>query len=513
MKRENGFNDSSVDLMAYGAAYIYLVLMLLVFPLYHYDGFNGLNGKKIVFFVAVTGIFGIICLFPFIRNLYFCHHEIWKKKWLYADIAAICFWVSICLSGVVSIDRQEMFFPTVGKRIGFFVMFLCVMAYFCVKSYAKFDAILLWCYLLGSGGIFLWGILLNCKVNLFHIQETFYLKEEMAIYVSPIGNINYNAAFLALTLPAAMAMYLTCKEQFTKNVLSIYLFLGFLDMVLLRSDSIYPAMAAVFCVLFYFALGGKEYFRRFCQMTCLLFLAGIVTFLLYRWIPDRMYVMEGIGSLFLEPSILSIEVIIILICCLVGRNYSPKEEICHTLQKIWLLFVVAAVLLFVIFLLCINVFFQEKAVGTFWEPFVLTDTFGHGRGYIWRRIPKVYMNIPWKNKLFGCGLNCFSRAVVPYYREEMLSIDGIVFYGAHNECLNLLIETGIVGTVSYFGLIFGTFAHAVKGLAKKPMNIAVIATICSYLVQGLVNDMTIFTLPLFFIFLGCANSSSSVLEE
>lgn len=75
----------------------------------------------------------------------------------------------------------------------------------------------------------------------------------------------------------------------------------------------------------------------------------------------------------------------------------------------------------------------------------------------------------------------------------------------HNELMQVLVDMGLLGVLGYFGLLIATLIQAFRTWKKNEVQIAVIVTLCVYLIQGLVNGYSIYHLPLLFLFLGLAN--------
>ena len=115
--------------------------------------------------------------------------------------------------------------------------------------------------------------------------------------------------------------------------------------------------------------------------------------------------------------------------------------------------------------------------------------------------------MPIVNKIFGCGLGCFYDFIYPAYGTDMVERFNSIFYDPHNDFLHVLSTTGIVGAIGFFGGIFSAISYSVKKRKNREMQMVVIMTLASFLVQGLVNSFTIFVIPLVFIIMGMAYSS------
>ena len=121
---------------------------------------------------------------------------------------------------------------------------------------------------------------------------------------------------------------------------------------------------------------------------------------------------------------------------------------------------------------------------------------------------KEFAKLPLVNQIFGCGGGCFIDFIYPTYGTEMIQTFQAAFYEPHSDFLQVLVTTGIVGVIGYFGMIFGTIVAAFKKRKDRNMQIIVIMVLAAYLLQGLVNSYTIFVIPLVFIIMGMAGSAS-----
>lgn len=106
---------------------------------------------------------------------------------------------------------------------------------------------------------------------------------------------------------------------------------------------------------------------------------------------------------------------------------------------------------------------------------------------------------------FGNGQNCYKDFMTESFREESMAYLGSNLRDPHNELMQVLVDMGLLGVLGYFGLLIATLIQAFRTWKKNEVQIAVIVTLCVYLIQGLVNGYSIYHLPLLFLFLGLAN--------
>lgn len=90
------------------------------------------------------------------------------------------------------------------------------------------------------------------------------------------------------------------------------------------------------------------------------------------------------------------------------------------------------------------------------------------------------------------------------YYDEMISKVGVVYDNAHNEYLQYLITTGVLGAVTYVGLIVSAFVSMIRTAFSSSDHdfcacIAVALGIAGYAVQALFNLNQSLTTPYIFL--------------
>lgn len=140
----------------------------------------------------------------------------------------------------------------------------------------------------------------------------------------------------------------------------------------------------------------------------------------------------------------------------------------------------------------------------------LEDSWGTGRGELWRIAGEGFAAASPLRKLIGVGPDCFAEAL-----DTNITMVGhwadSVFANAHNEWLNQLVNTGILGTGCYLGI----FLAAAKRFRGIPLGMLAVGL---YLVNSLVSFQQVLNAPLLFLLLGiCENTkrgqSSTVQPE
>lgn len=109
----------------------------------------------------------------------------------------------------------------------------------------------------------------------------------------------------------------------------------------------------------------------------------------------------------------------------------------------------------------------------FWRR--LDDSFGSGRGFLWRIAAESFMEADVKGKLLGAGPDCYGEAVfnrlgahTDVWKGEHW--EGAVFTNAHNEILSQLCNVGILGTVSYLAVFLAGMRRYGRGSGERHLR-------------------------------------------
>lgn len=147
-------------------------------------------------------------------------------------------------------------------------------------------------------------------------------------------------------------------------------------------------------------------------------------------------------------------------------------------------------------------------LGGFMRFFRFDDKWGTHRGYMWNKSFEIFKRYNIKNILFGCGPDGYYRVFEPYFGELYTRFGDSVNNAAHNELLNYLITTGVLGLAAYLTLVISALVRAFKAASKNTLALAFAAPVLCYLFQSIVNVSTIIVLPFLFIFIALAENIS-----
>lgn len=128
----------------------------------------------------------------------------------------------------------------------------------------------------------------------------------------------------------------------------------------------------------------------------------------------------------------------------------------------------------------------------------MEDDFGNGRGLIWKKCFKLFLEHP----LLGTGPGTTSK-VINIYKDKSNPIIQHIKYvdNAHNAYLGYLVNIGIFGALSYVLFLLSSLIVWIKN-RKDCFSLAIGSGILCYIIQDFLNLNTIITAPLLFIMLG-----------
>ena len=494
--------DNLADWLGQQVTSFYILVMCVFFPVFYTNKMFSLTWDKKHFFLFFTFIYTCF-LFPVFGK------KIWdsrKEKLCIKKvdiIFALILLLSVFLSTVLALDRKEAFWEMCSRTLCGICFLGFILIYFGIRCYGTFDSTVIWGWLLGSAVIYLFGILCACKINFMYIQTGC---ESPDILLTPLGNTNFNACFVSLMLPLVMVMFMLCRERFSQVVYGINLYMGFLFVFFIKTESALFAVAAGVFILGYFALGDTRWLMRYIELLGIYLGAKVTICLLLHLWREHLYPFDGIGAFVLSDVWILAEVVCFGIFAVFFMW--KKEVIVECFLKVRYTVVGVLLVLGVIgalVLVWINVRRASLPESSFFRHFILTDeTFNH-RGFIWKGTVKSLKEEPIWRIFFGNGQNCYKDFMTESFREESMAYLGSNLRDPHNELMQVLVDMGLLGVLGYFGLLIATLIQAFRTWKKNEVQIAVIVTLCVYLIQGLVNGYSIYHLPLLFLFLGLAN--------
>ncbi|MDO4326582.1 MAG: O-antigen ligase family protein [bacterium] len=502
---------------------VYALLVLCVFPLvYHNFYFDMIQTKYITYCICV-GILaaGVLLIVPILWYMWyaslsneqrmkekarFSPKEIWKSLSI-PDKAVLTFWLIEVISTVSSQYPYESFWGNEGRFSGLFLTTLYIFAYFSVSRLMKFQRWYLDAFLGSAMLVCLFGITDYFQMDILHFKEMMK-EEQLAMFVSSIGNINTYTALVGMV--SAVASVLFAKSEKWSFTVWYYfcMTISFFAIIMGLSDNAYLALAGLFGFLPFYLFKKKSGIKRYLVIVATFFTVIQCVGWINDVFQDKVLGIDGAFNLIVEFR--GLLPFILLLWAVAGvwqymdsrkEKASISDDAGRFPRCIWFGVVVLVVLAVIFMLYDCNIAGNVERYGSLSNYLLFNDDWGTHRGYIWRIGMENYKKFsPWQ-KLVGFGPDTFG--IVTFFNnfQDMMIRYGERFDNAHNEFLNYLITVGIAGLVAYVTFILSLLVRGFKKGGENPAVAAMLFAVICYNMQAFVNLNLPIVTPIMWMFL------------
>ena len=185
-----------------------------------------------------------------------------------------------------------------------------------------------------------------------------------------------------------------------------------------------------------------------------------------------------------------------VLCFWRARRGKPERSL-YKVGRVMTAVTVGAVA--VLFLLA-NLWPGFPSLGKLDNFLVFNDDWGTYRGTGWRAAWGTWWDASLWRKVLGYGPGTMHKAMVDWAGDALTDRMN-TFYAAHNEYLEQLLTTGILGLAAWLGFVG---VHLRRGFAAwaRPGVAPVLLALCSYLVQAVVSIRVSMLFPLVMVLFG-----------
>ena len=479
--------------------------LLLVFPFVFRFGYMDITEVRFRFFAVLSSLVFVGCVLAKLPRMgggpRLSPASLVKKEPLGA--AFLLFFAAMCLSALLSDYREASLTGSEGRYMGLWTYFAIAMMFFWISRCYVLSVRTLAVFNSACSVVAVLAMLQFIDIDLLHLLRGVSL-DEMSNFLSVFGNINVYAAYLSTAAPVAMLM--SCFAE-TKKMRLLFLgfsFFGFIGLLTSNSDSSYIAYGAAFFLLFFLIGRSPVRLKRFVRLLLTLF-AAMIVFSLAFYAAKGIRGRSGITELLTTPPVPYIGAAFSGLLYWVAARFFSSEKRIGRLRILVLAAAcvgAAAVLGIIVYF---SVFNTTASIG-YPEKFLrFNDAWGTDRGFVWSRLLMIFRDSPLKKKLFGYGQETVAVILLQSYGQEMISKLGYVFDNAHNELLQYLLTTGLLGLLSYLGLLavaIHTGFRKDSPVLKKALALAVAA----YAAQSVFNIIQPISTPYLFMLIGLLGS-------
>lgn len=497
----------------------YVILLYIIYPLYYQDKYFNMGEAKYAFIKQVSIAILVAILFMGLIHLF---TQSWRsikvKEWISCHISisdwfVIAYVCAVVASYVHTPYKEVAFWGYEGWYMGLMSQLLFALIYFGVSRYGAFDHTMAYGILITASITHIVAILQRFTIDPLGMYEG-VLEAYYPSFLSTIGNINWYSSYLCIVFPMGMVWYLQAKARGVKCLLALYIMLGAASLVTQNSDSAYLALLFVSVFLLLVSLRKQSYLLKFLEILMFIGIAFITVGILQIIYSERVVPIDGL-SIFCSQSLLTKLVLLAIGVCYVAIKYGLTEGkwlqgdvLCYNITTIRVL--ILASLAFIILVLLGIMFLVTseqlpKQLSFLQEIGYLNfdDEWGTIRGFIWKMSARMWNDYSVSYQLLGCGPDAFAEYAYAHYYESIVQIwDSEVLANAHNEWLNTLLVTGILGFISYIGIFLAQIVRGCKYMGTQPIFMCGAACIISYMAHNVFCYQQIVCTPLIFIVLG-----------
>lgn len=486
--------------------YLYLVLLFAIYLNKFDKRYTNITYTRYKCFMIISLVFLAVFIIAYVSEYimsvkykFIIEYNIIRDE---KEIISPTFWAEIFFAAnlfawIVADNKKAAFTGENGRYIGFAAVMVFFMIFLVVGRGFKIHAFIYVILGMSTFWAHLVGILQHHGNDFLKLRKNIS-EQSKYIFISMYGNINVYASFICLSLPVFLALFIFAKKNYARIFSALILIISGMSIMICASDSVYLGIGAASVLIWFLAFKDRKITAFFAGIA-LIMVGNLLTVLMNRMAFSKHKKREGI-SLLLDSYEFAITVVFLFIALafisyFVCRKYKEKLEKIDNKKSM-------TAMLVVMFAFCVVVIVMGiKSKNSF---FVFNDKWGDYRGFIWRISGEIYSDFPISNKIFGNGNETVKALTTSTHYDEMVEITGKVYDNCHNEPLQFLLTTGLVGMVGYLGLFISTIIYVLRNAGGDCYAYASAAAITAYFAQALVCVSQPITTPLYYVFLAMA---------
>lgn len=484
---------------------MYLLWILLVFPLYYADGYFHLPERKATFWCTSTLIYIGVTLLGVIIT-YISTKDEWnwervKKNISMTDIFMFGFLISNLIAFALSSDKANSWSGATGRYYGAKVLILVCVSYFLISRYAWVNKVFIWAFLIAGNGVCLLATLDYYKLDVLGINSQM-AGEDWIVFISTMGNCNTCASFVCMAVTMSIVYFCVASTRVELVIAIMSIMNTSVALSTCRSDSASVGVAVSIIVLIILGFCGKVNGKRVLGLLVLLNL----NFILYSYVHQilgknivyHLWADSGVPRMIWEERTLLIVsfLVLMLVCGVVKWSKTKGFDLDKIKNRKMLATSFVVLLLGVVGMLG----YKMGILDIFMSGMGMVDTAVPGsRIYIYSITMQTFKKLPFINKVFGNGQSSISQLLNQFYGDELASM-GISINSAHNQILDYLIIGGILAVICYLGVVLCSFVNTIKMINKGKTNGLVGLVVIAYFAQACFNIEQTNTTPFFWLF-------------
>lgn len=516
---------------------VYMCVVLLVLPLYN-KGYAQIGTEKENFFrktmtyggKALLPVFVLWAVFrlitairakelPGIREL---PGRLWKNLSSTDKFAAL-YGIAVLLSYLFTNYREEALWGTASWRMGMWTQLGAVIVYFMISRMWQWKSWIPALVLPVSAVVFSLGYV--NKFGLLPVDPEYVNPS----FISTIGNINWYCGYLVTVLFGGVYLLWRMEPEMTRKklLLMAYVTIGFASLATQGSSSGMVTFAVIMFVLFGMSVKDSGRMEVFWQEMTMFSGACLLTFILRKAnVFSQELVLEGMTDL-LTFSMVTILMTILsgTILCLIHRARLKRSYPEKLLHRIYcgIAIAVPVMILLVLLLTLINTVTGGALTPGITDPEVtkwltFNVSWGSARGGTWAAGARCFWEADFQHKIFGVGPDCLyaflsNEGSVGLQTMVHDRFGGNRLTNAHNEWLTVLVDIGVLGLVSYAGMMITAIRDFLRAGESKMLVGACGICVLAYTVNNMFSFQQVMNISTVFVIMGIGENLRSASER
>ncbi len=500
----------------------YVLALFVALPVLYHNRYYDIGVFKFDMYVKMTVTLVVtVGLTGILHFIFFCVRESREGRlkdyfrqlpgrFSVIDWFALAYAAAVLLCYAASAYKSEALYGYEGWSMGLLSQLSFVLLYFLVSRFWNrnwfYD--FLWVMCIASAIAFFFAVLHRFLIDplaLYEgIDETYHIQ-----FLSTIGQATWYSSFLCTVFPIGLLCFWFFDKRWQRVCSGIYCILGYATLVTQNSDSAFVSLGAMWFAMFCLSFDSNKAFKRFLEVVILGLATMRVIGLLQLIFADRAVQLDEI-SVFASQHYSLWGILVLCIAVYYLIDWADKRKGFQIGALRWMRPVLSGLLVLsvVVVVLLIVLTTQHrlpKALSALYSmPFLIFDShWGNWRGTTWPVSARMFLEYPLKEKLIGIGPDCYSSYVYEHYREAVeATFADNVLTNAHNEWLNILLNEGVLGLVTYLGFFLSAAVTFIRNRSRNLLTFAVIICIFSYIFHNVFCYQQIMCTPFIFILIG-----------
>jgi len=485
--------------------YAYLLLLIVVFPFYAPQGYVEIGVSKYNFF-KVSGILCMVIALPAIVILLAYYIKAKKTITLsLTDKAMLSYGLAVLLSFACTEWKKEAVWGAEGWYMGLFSQLMFLAIYFAVSRFTENVRVWYRIFLAVSFVVFLHGIL-NC-FSVYPVE----MEGSIPGFISTLGNINWFCSYWMVVFPIGLVLYWIGEGDtvWKRILLAIYVITGLATGIVQGSSSAFLALGAMFLTLFLLSFESSEKLLRWIELGIFFSISLLLLSVIQSIFPEALNYENAIEK-WLTKYMVAFCLFSLMVIFYAAAHYLFKKremqiERIGFIRKAVVILLLIAVMMIVILTVYYNFFYHGNTDSKTAQIFVISEEWGNGRGTTWRTGIEAFAAMPIWNKVVGIGPDCFCLFAYGQMdiAERLYRIFGNArLTNAHNEWLTVLVNTGILGMLSYAAVFLTSIYRQIKKGRKKDILLVCAVCMVSYTVHNMISFQQVICTPVMFVLIG-----------